>query len=80
MADKQSPTDKDLDIHPDDVTPIDSDAELKGGDGDEIESDDLMSAQARREAVRLHGDVFMVKSDLEDADQREATPGMREQD
>lgn len=32
-----------------------------------------------REAVREHSDVYLVKTDLEDADQREAAPGTREQ-
>lgn len=34
---------------------------------------------ALREASRQHTDTFLVKSDLEDADQREASPGTREQ-
>ncbi|WP_421872447.1 DUF2934 domain-containing protein [Pararhizobium sp.] len=34
---------------------------------------------AMREAVREHADTFLVKSDLEDADQRESAPGTREQ-
>ncbi len=69
-----------LDIQDEDVTPIESEAALKGDDGDDVEGDDVMSAAARREAARLKGDVFLVRSDLEDADQREATPGVREQD
>ncbi|SER95481.1 hypothetical protein [Rhizobium sp. NFR03] len=80
MAADKAHTDRHLDIHNEDVTPIESEADLKGKDGDDVEGDDVMSAAARREAVRLNGDVFMVRSDLEDADQREATPGMREQD
>lgn len=35
---------------------------------------------ALREASREHTDAFLVKTDLEDADQREASPGTREQD
>lgn len=69
-----------LDIQDKDVTPIESEAALKGDDGDDVEGDDVMSVAARREAARLKGDVFLVRSDLEDADQREATPGVREQD
>ncbi|TCL96324.1 hypothetical protein C8J38_101682 [Rhizobium sp. PP-WC-2G-219] len=85
MADKdrageKAHTDRNLDIHDEDVTPIGSEAELRGKDGNDVEPDDVMSAAARREAVRLKGDVFLVRSDLEDADQREATPGVREQD
>ncbi|MBP2449397.1 DUF2934 domain-containing protein [Rhizobium leguminosarum] len=34
---------------------------------------------ALREASREHTDAFLVKTDLEDADQREASPGTREQ-
>jgi hypothetical protein len=78
MADKHAPTD--LDIHEDDVQPIGTEADLKNKEGDALEGDDLMSASARREAARLHGDVFMVRTDLEDADQRESTPGVRDQD
>jgi len=48
-------------------------------DGDMLEGDDLPNLDAVREAAREHSDAFIVKSDLEDADQREATPGVREQ-
>ncbi|MBX5200606.1 DUF2934 domain-containing protein [Rhizobium sp. NZLR1] len=34
---------------------------------------------ALREASRQHTDTFLVRTDLEDADQREASPGTREQ-
>lgn len=40
---------------------------------------DLPNLAAQREAVREHGDVYIVDTDLEDADQREASPGTREQ-
>lgn len=52
--------------------------EIDQGDGI-IEGDDKPNLAALREAVRQHNDTFLVKTDLEDADQREATPGMREQ-
>ncbi|MBN9055043.1 MAG: DUF2934 domain-containing protein [Rhizobiales bacterium] len=52
--------------------------EIDHGDG-EIEGDDEPNLAALREAARQHSDTFLVKTDLEDADQREATPGMREQ-
>lgn len=52
--------------------------EIDHGDG-EIEGDDEPNLAALREAVRQHNDVFLVKTDLEDADQREAAPGTREQ-
>lgn len=45
----------------------------------EIEGDDEPNLAAMREAARQHTDAFIVASDLEDADQREATPGVREQ-
>src|SRR4051812_29188737 len=47
--------------------------------GDELDGDDLPNLAALREAAREHTDAFIVKSDLEDADQRDATPGIREQ-
>lgn len=52
--------------------------EIDQGEG-EIEGDDLPSLEAVREAVRQHSDAYIVKTDLEDADQREAAPGTREQ-
>ncbi|MCD2181885.1 DUF2934 domain-containing protein [Rhizobium sp. GN54] len=52
--------------------------EIDRGAG-EIEGDDLPSLQALREAARQHADTYIVKTDLEDADQREAAPGTREQ-
>ncbi|AJD44640.1 DUF2934 domain-containing protein [Rhizobium sp. SEMIA 4085] len=45
----------------------------------EIEGDDLPSLDALREAAREHTDAFLIATDLEDADQREAAPGTREQ-
>ncbi|WP_064685221.1 DUF2934 domain-containing protein [Rhizobium bangladeshense] len=44
------------------------------------ETDNLPRLEALREASREHRDTFLVKTDLEDADQREASPGTREQD
>jgi hypothetical protein len=46
---------------------------------DILEGDDMPNLAALREAARQHTDTFIVASDLIDADQREATPGMREQ-
>ncbi|HEV7246095.1 MAG TPA: DUF2934 domain-containing protein [Shinella sp.] len=51
--------------------------EIDQGDG-EIEGDDVPNLAAVREAARQHTDAFVVKTDLEDADQREV-PGTREQ-
>lgn len=44
------------------------------------EADNPPRLAALREASRQHRDAFLVKTDLEDADQREASPGTREQD
>ncbi|AIC31555.1 hypothetical protein IE4771_PE00331 (plasmid) [Rhizobium etli bv. mimosae str. IE4771] len=44
------------------------------------ETDHPPRLEALREASREHRDTFLVKTDLEDADQREASPGTREQD
>lgn len=52
--------------------------EIDGLDG-ENESTNPASPDAVREAIREHVDTFIVKSDLEDADQRESAPGTREQ-
>ncbi|MDR7145230.1 hypothetical protein [Rhizobium sp. BE258] len=41
--------------------------------------DDHPSLEALREASRQHTDAFVVATDLEDADQREASPGTSEQ-
>ncbi|MET3756151.1 DUF2934 domain-containing protein [Rhizobium binae] len=43
------------------------------------ETDNPPRLEALREASREHFDAFLVKTDLEDADQREASPGTREQ-
>lgn len=44
--------------------------------------DNAVSHEARREALRNanRGDQFVVATDLEDSEQREAAPGTREQD
>jgi hypothetical protein len=44
-----------------------------------VDPDDLTNLRALREASREHSDAFIVKSDLEDEEQREAAPGTREQ-
>ena len=65
-----------LDIQDKDVTVLDSDSQLKSpADESEIEGDDIISNRARREAAREHSDTYLVKSDLEDDDQRSASPG-----
>ncbi len=52
--------------------------EIDQGEG-EIGGDDVTNLEALREAARQHTDTYIVKTDLEDADQREAAPGTREQ-
>lgn len=52
--------------------------EIDQGDG-EIGPDDEPNLAAVRERARLGGDQFLIASDMEDADQREASPGTREQ-
>ncbi|UWU32660.1 DUF2934 domain-containing protein (plasmid) [Rhizobium sp. WSM1274] len=49
-------------------------------DAQQGEADNPPDLAALREASREHTDAFLVKTDLEDADQREASPGTREQD
>lgn len=49
-------------------------------DAQQDEGDNPPNLAALREASRQHTDAFLVKTDLEDADQREASPGTREQD
>lgn len=53
----------------------------QGEGSDELAPDDLPRHDAMREAARLRadGDQFLVKTDLEDQDQRDAAPGTREQ-
>lgn len=48
-------------------------------DAQQGEDDNPTNLAALREASREHTDAFLVKTDLEDADQREV-PGTREQD
>jgi hypothetical protein len=46
----------------------------------ESEASNAPNLEALREASRQHADAFLVKTDIEDADQREASPGTCEQD
>ncbi|WEX74221.1 hypothetical protein PYH37_001612 [Sinorhizobium numidicum] len=66
-ADKGGPIKSDSDLHPDAKKPP-------------IEADDLPSHRALREAMRSKKDDYIVKSDLEDDDQRYPLPGMKDQD
>ncbi|WEX90337.1 hypothetical protein PZN02_005710 [Sinorhizobium garamanticum] len=63
----QRPVEKDSDLHP----------RLKK---QPVEPDDLPSHRAMREATRQKRDDYLVESDLEDADQRYPTPGMKDQE
>ncbi|MCZ7448612.1 hypothetical protein O8B93_13570 [Agrobacterium rhizogenes] len=78
MTSPQKPKTEPLDIRDEDVARFETDSELKGSDG-EIYPDKSMSLRARRQAARQHEDAFIVATDLEDDDQREAAPGVREQ-
>ncbi|WP_075293241.1 DUF2934 domain-containing protein [Pararhizobium arenae] len=57
---------------------LQAEREIDNGDG-EIGPDDEPRLEVLREAKRQGSDAFIVPSDLEDADQREAAPGTREQ-
>jgi hypothetical protein len=46
----------------------------------QIDSDDVVKLDVLREAARMHNDTFVVEADLEDQDQREASPGTRDQE
>ncbi len=73
-------TDRNLDIE--DQQAIESDAQLRGREDKKgIDPDEIASKRAAREALQqsAHGDVYVVKTDLEDDDVRNSTPGMREQ-
>ncbi|WP_426230828.1 DUF2934 domain-containing protein [Pararhizobium sp. DWP3-4] len=50
--------------------------EIDGGEG---EGGDAVNQSVVREAIREHTDAFVVATDLDDADQRESSPGTREQ-
>ncbi|WP_455872802.1 hypothetical protein [Rhizobium yanglingense] len=62
-----------LDTKPDDID------RAQDGRFGEIEPDERAKQAALKEQARLHGDVYIVETDLEDRDQREAAPGTREQ-
>jgi hypothetical protein len=45
----------------------------------DISPDGTTNPAAVKEVPRLHGDAYLVQTDLEDQDEREAAPGTREQ-
>ncbi|MCL6651697.1 hypothetical protein A6R70_05255 [Agrobacterium rubi] len=67
-----------LDIKDEDVAKFETDRELHDMP-DEIDPDEAINLRARRQAARQHEDAFIVATDLEDDDQRDAAPGTREQ-
>jgi hypothetical protein len=61
--------------------PVQNDSDLRPkADKPPIEPDEIPNAKAAREAARLKRDEYMVKSDLEDADQRNPLPDMKDQE
>lgn len=78
MTDQQHDRDNHLDIKDEDVARFETDAEMREKDQD-VDPDELTSLRARRQAARQHEDAFIVSTDLEDDDQRDAAPGTREQ-
>lgn len=78
MSTPKKPKNEPLDIRDEDVARFETDSELKSKGG-EIYPDETMSLRARRQAARQHEDAFIVATDLEDDDQRDAAPGTREQ-
>ncbi|MBP8939322.1 MAG: hypothetical protein KBG72_12620 [Agrobacterium sp.] len=78
MSNPKKPKNEPLDIRDEDVARFETDSELKSKDG-EIYPDETMNLRARRQAARQHEDAFIVATDLEDDDQRDAAPGTREQ-
>jgi hypothetical protein len=77
MQDKRK--DKGLDIKAGDVLGPVSDSELKGRKQAELDPDELTRSDAVAEAVRENRDPYLVKTDLDDSDERGPTPDMKEQ-
>ncbi|PVE51884.1 hypothetical protein [Rhizobium rhizogenes] len=67
-----------LDIKDEDVARFETEGDLTQHQ-QELDPDELTSLRARRQAARQHEDAFIVATDLEDDDQRDAAPGTREQ-
>lgn len=69
-----------LDIGEDDVYRNETDREIRSPDDPEaLDPDDLPNADAVRAAVKYGRDAFIVKSDIDPAEDNYA-PGIREQD
>jgi hypothetical protein len=69
-----------LDITEKDVLQPLSDRQLKVGKDAELEPDELARLDATAEISREKNDAYIVKSDLEDADERGPSPGLKDQD
>ncbi|NTA58069.1 hypothetical protein G6L32_05380 [Agrobacterium tumefaciens] len=78
MSDSKQKKNEPLDIKDKDLPRFETDSELKSKES-EIYPDESISLRARRQAARQHEDAFIVATDLEDDDQRDAAPGTREQ-
>lgn len=80
MTDDKSTIDKKnhLDFKDEDVARFETEGDLTQHQ-QELDPDELTSLRARRQAARQHEDAFIVATDLEDDDQRDAAPGTREQ-
>ncbi len=80
MIDERATTDQNnhLDIKEEDVARFETQGDLTQHQ-QEVDPDELISLRARKQAARQHEDAFIVATDLEDDDQRDAAPGTREQ-
>lgn len=78
MQDKRKDS-KGLDIGADNVLGPITDSALKGRKQPELDPDELTRSDALAEAVRENRDPYVVKTDLEDNDERGPTPDMKEQ-
>ncbi|WP_296038263.1 hypothetical protein [uncultured Agrobacterium sp.] len=80
MTDERSTTDQNnhLDIKEEDVARFETQGDLMQHQ-QEVDPDEMISLRARKQAARQHEDAFIVATDLEDDDQRDAAPGTREQ-
>lgn len=80
MTDERSTTHQNdhLDIKEEDVARFETQGDLTQHQ-QEVDPDEMISLRARKQAARQHEDAFIVATDLEDDDQRDAAPGTREQ-
>ncbi|WOS62479.1 hypothetical protein [Sinorhizobium fredii] len=69
------------DVRSDSSQPVRTDSDLHPEAGTQpLEPDELIKKRAAREAIRSKRDDDVVKSDLEDEDQRFPLPTMKDQD